>query len=108
MTEEQLKTANKIMKEIETLQDEINVLTRMERNTREKREGTHRLSISRLFKKPIKKSYSKHWKLPDGYWKSQELDGARSIILFDADEVKVLVDFKKKKVESLKSELKDV
>lgn len=107
MTEEQLETANKIMEEIETLEEEINVLTRMESNTREKREGTHRLSISRLFKKPIKKSYSKYWKLPDGYWRSQELDGTHSIILFDADEVKVLVDFKKKKVENLKKELKD-
>lgn len=108
MTVEQLEKANKIMEEIETLEEEIKVLTRIEHNTREKRIGSHRLSITRLFAKPIKESYSNHWKLPDGYWMSHDLDGAGSIILFDADEVKVLVDFKKKKVENLERELKGI
>jgi hypothetical protein len=40
MTAEQLQTANKISGEIEILEKEIEVLSRMERNTREKRECT--------------------------------------------------------------------
>lgn len=108
MTVEQFEKAKKIMEEIKTLEVEIKTLTHIESNTREKRISFARLEISRLFVKPTKKTYSDHWKLPDGHWRSDDRDGAGSIILFDADEVKVLADFKKKKVEILEKELKDI
>jgi hypothetical protein len=63
----------------------------MERNTREKKECTHRLCLKKLFKEPTKKTAF-------DYWSSQDLDSIHSIILFDADEVKALIDVKQSKV----------
>jgi hypothetical protein len=101
MTTEQLQIANKIKMEIETLEKEIDTLSNMERNTRAKRECTHRLCLKKLFKHPEKKTA---W----NYWSSQDLDSIHSIILFDADEVKVLIDFKQSKVDRLKVELNSI
>lgn len=101
MTTEQIRVANKIMDEISTLEKEIRTLSNMERNTREKKECTHRLCLEKLFKKPVKKTAY-------NYWSSQDLDSIHSIILFDADEVKVLIDFKQSKVDKLKEELSNI
>lgn len=101
MTEEDVKRANVIMGEINTLEQEIKTLTNMESNTRDKRECTHRLLLKKLLRKPSEKTVF-------NYWSSQDLDSIHSIILFDADEVKLLVDFKQAKVDRLKEELKDL
>jgi hypothetical protein len=99
--EKTLIRANEISKEISTLELEIQTLSNMERNTREKKEYTHRLCLKKLLGKPTKKTgYD--------YWSSQDLDSIHSIILFDADEVKVLIDFKQGKVNKLKMELESL
>jgi len=95
MNAEEFKMAEAMKKDIETLEEEIKTLSNMEYNTREKRTGTHRLALSKLFKKPEKKTV---W----NYWCSQNLDSLGSIILFDADEVQVLIDFKMSKLNALK------
>jgi len=101
MTGENLIIANEIMQIITTLEKEIRTLSDMEYNTRKKKECTHRVCLKKLFKKPIEKTVY-------NYWSSQDLDSINSIILFDADEVKVLIDFKQKKVERLKRELQEL
>lgn len=101
MTTEQLQIANKIMPDIKTLEEEISTLSNIEHNTREKKECTHRLCLKKLFKHPEQKTVY-------NYWSSQDLDSIHSIILFDADEVKVLLNYKKAKVEKLKKELQEL
>lgn len=98
MTEENVKRANAIMGEMNTLEQEIKTLAYMESNTRNMRECTHRLLLNKLSRKPIEKTVF-------NYWSSQDLDSIHSIILFDADEVKLLVDYKQEKVNKLKEEL---
>lgn len=98
MTEENVKRANVIIGEINTLEQEIKTLTNMESNTRDKRECTHRLLLKKLLRRPSEKTVF-------NYWSSQDLDSIHSIILFDADEVKLLVDYKKDKANRLKEEL---
>ena len=98
MTEQNIITANQIMLKINTLEKEIDTMSSIESDTRKKKECTHRLCLKKLFKKPTRKTVY-------GYWSSQDLDSINSIILFDADEVKVLIDFKQNKVEKLKLEL---
>jgi hypothetical protein len=101
MTEETINRANTIMQNIITLENEIKTLSHMEDNTRAKRECTHRLVLKKLLKKPIKKTAY-------NYWSSQDLDSINSIVLFDADEVKVLIDYKQEKVKRLKKEIEEL
>lgn len=101
MTTESFKKAKQIISEIDTLESEIRTLSNMESNTRADKECTHRLGLKKLFKKPTKKTAF-------NYWSSQDLDSIHSIVLFDADEVKALVEVKQSKVERLKAELSKI
>lgn len=101
MTTEQIQLANKITDEIRILEKEINTLSSIEDNTRKKKEGTHRLCLKKLFVKPIKKTGF-------GYWSSQDIDSIHSIVLFDADEIKALIDFKQAKLDRLKLKLSEI
>jgi len=101
MNIESYNKANEIMAEIKTLETEIKSLSGIEKNTRENKMCTHRLGLKKLLKIPTKKTVY-------NYWSSQDLDSIHSIVLFDADEIKCLVDFKLAKVSRLKEELQQL
>jgi uncharacterized membrane protein len=61
----------------------------------------HRLCLKKLLKPSIIKTAF-------NYWSSQDIDSIHSIVLFDADEVKALIDIKQSKAERLKAELKQI
>jgi hypothetical protein len=98
MTDESLQRAVEIKKAIDTLLEEIICLGVFEEDTRAGRLCTQRLGIFKLPRKPKEKTYK-------GFWCSQNLDCIKSIVLFDADEIKVLIDFKRAKIEKLRNEL---
>jgi hypothetical protein len=101
MNGKNFERANEITKEINTLKQEISTMENMEDNTRRKKECTHRLCLKKLLSKPTKKTAF-------NYWSSQDVDSIHSIILFDPDEVKALIDFKKGKLERLKKEFEEL
>lgn len=96
MTEEGLKRANEIKDEIQTLETEIKILG----------SGIMNPSMNRYFLKIKKKSTKKNHK---GLFIQEKcVNGAYEKILLTLDEVNILREYKKQKVERLKKEFEQL